>query len=190
VKSRYLIFLLLLLSNNATALEVSIKKNPASGLLSWLVNEPEISLKVIQVTPDYASAIFSSRGLPPRLVKTLQDYCVFGTIIKNKSAGALAYRVADWRFITPDGQAHAVKTKTEWIKQWANLGVPYRWLILPDDQVFGVGDWSQGFTTIKLPPNSTFDLNYSWRYKGETHQRTIKKIRCAPAEVSPPSKGS
>jgi len=179
VKNFCISLLLLVICNNATALEVSPTKNPDTGMLSWLVDEPKVSLKLIQLLPDYVTAVFSSRGLPPQVVDTLKDYCVFGTIIKNKSSDTLAYRIADWRYVTPDGNEHALKTKTEWVKQWQVMGSPYRWLFLPDDQTFAIGDWSQGFTTLKLSPNSTFNLNYSWRYQGETHQRTLKNLRCA-----------
>jgi len=189
VKSLCISLLLLVIYNNAMALEVSPTKNPDTGMLSWLVDEPKVSLKLIQLLPDYVTAVFSSRGLPPQVVDTLKDYCVFGTIIKNKSSGTLAYRIADWRYVTPDGNEHALKTKTEWVKQWKVMGSPYRWLFLPDDQTFAIGDWSQGFTTLKLPPNSTFNLNYSWRYQGETHQRTLKNLRCAPTQTASSIKG-
>ena len=190
MKSFCMSLLLLLICHNATALEVSPEQNTNTGLLSWSVNEPEVSLKLIQLLPEYAAAVFSSRGLPPQVVDTLKNYCVFGTIIKNKSTGTLAYRVSDWRYVTPDGQAHTMKTKTEWVKQFADMGAPFRWLFLPDDQIIHVGDWSQGFTTIKLPPNSTFNLKYSWRYQGETHQRTLENLRCAPAKIPSSSRGS
>ena len=78
-----------------------------------------------------------------KLVKTMASYCVFGTIIKNESDQQLAYRVADWRYTTADGKAHPIKTKTEWVQEWKDQGVSFRWSILPDDQTFEPGDWSQ-----------------------------------------------
>jgi hypothetical protein len=190
VKYCCLIILLLLVSQNAMSLEVTPTKNPKTELLTWMVDEPEYSLKLIQLLPDFVSAVFSSRGLPPKVVATLKDYCVFGTIFKNKSNGTLAYNVADWRVVTPDGKEHTIKTKDDWAKQWADMGAPFRWMLLPAAQAFGVGDWSQGFTTIKLPPDSVFNLKILLRYQGETHQQTLENLRCAPAKLPAPSNGS
>lgn len=42
--------------------------------------------------------------------------------------------------------------------------------MLPDDQTFAAVDWNQGFTTIKAPRDSTFDLDSAtaeaYRVKG------------------------
>jgi hypothetical protein len=53
--------------------------------------------------------------------------------------------------------------------------------LLPDDQSFAPGDWSQGFTTLPLMPDETFNLHYSWTLEGKTYEATIKELRCAPA---------
>jgi hypothetical protein len=190
VKNYCIIILLFLAPQYAMALEVTPEKIPKSGLLTWTLEEPEISLKLAQLLPEFVSAVFSSRGLPPQVVATLKDYCVFGTIIKNKSNGNLAYSISDWRVVTPDGHEHTFKTKDEWAKQWAEMGTPFRWLLLPADQDFGVGDWSQGFTTIELPPDSVFDLKISWSYQGKTHRRTLENLRCAPAQLPASSNGN
>lgn len=185
-----IIMLLLLAPRYAMSIEVTPEKMPSNGLLTWTYEDPQLSLKLIQLLPEFVSAVFSSRGLPPPVVETLKEYCVFGSIIKNKTNGNLAYRVADWRFITPDGKEHVMKTKDDWARQWADMGTPFRWLFLPADQNFGVGDWSQGFSTIKLPPDSVFNLKISWRYEGETHQRILENLRCAPAELPARSNGN
>jgi hypothetical protein len=56
--------------------------------------------------------------LPPKVVELMAGYCMFGTIIKNESDKSLAYRVADWRHITADGESHPIKTKTQWLQDW------------------------------------------------------------------------
>ncbi len=157
-------------------------RDPNTGLLSWKIEEPGLGIQFIQMLPDYVSALYSSRGLPPELIKGMAKYCVFGTIVTNESDRQLSYRVADWRYVTPDGTSHKVKTKTEWLKEWQSMGVNYRWSILPDDQTFEAGDWSQGFTTIPLLPESTFDLIYSWTLNGKKNHGEIKNLRCAPAK--------
>lgn len=161
--------------------EVVRKKNPDTGLLSWKVKESGLSIEFIQVLPDYVAAVYGSRDIPPAVLESMAGYCVFGTILKNESAQELTYRMADWRYVTRDGSEHRIKTKTEWVAEWKGRGVSYRWSLLPDDQVFEPGDWSQGFITFRLPPDSVFDLKFSWRYQGEEHTGTIRDMRCAPA---------
>ena len=172
---------------NAIASDVTPKKNSRTGMLSWHAEEPEISLELIQLLPDYVKAVFSSRGLPKELINTLQDYCVFGTIIKNKSTDTVSYQITDWRYITADGKEHKIKTKSAWAKQWADMNIPFRWLLLPENQEFNVGDWSQGFTTIKLAPATLFSLRYSWSHQGKTKQRTLNNLSCAPATMAIPT---
>lgn len=179
----YSIWVLLLAPVVVSAGEVQQERSPRTGLYSWHAEEHGFSIQLVQILPDMVKAVYSSRGLPPRLINSMKDYCVFGTIIRNTSDKPVNYRVADWQYVTPDGQKHPIKTKTQWIKEWEAMGVPYRWSILADDQTFQPGDWIQGFTTVKLPPESKLDLIYTWRLQDESHQNTIKGLRCAPAEA-------
>ena len=156
--------------------------DPATGLASWKTPEQAFSLELIQILPDYVRAVYASRGLPRSVIDKVSSYCVFGTIVRNESDAPLAYRVADWRYRTPDGVEHRLRTKSDWVREWREMGVAFRWSMLPDDQTFEVGDWGQGFTTIALPPGSRFDLHYSWRQYDQTHTGTITGLRCAPAE--------
>jgi len=178
--------LLLYLPLVLSAGEVRQHTDPDTGLLSWQIRERGFSMQLLQVLPDYVRATYSARGLPPDIVETIAGYCVFGTIVTNDSQQQLSYRVADWRYVTADGKAHPLKTKTQWVNEWKDQGVAFRWSILPDDQTFEPGDWSQGFTTIPLPPGSAFDLVYSWKYQGETHEGKLEGMRCAPATLPDP----
>jgi len=175
--------ILLYTPSMAFAGDVQQYKDPATGLFTWKTRGPGLSLQLIQLMPDYVTAVYSARGLPRSLVKTMASHCVFGTIIKNESDERLSYRVADWRYVTEDGKTHPIKTKTEWVNEWQDQGVSFRWSILPDDQTFESGDWSQGFTTIPLPPDSSLNLIYTWRYQGENHKGTLEGLRCAPAQA-------
>lgn len=158
---------------------VQKKQDPDTGLLSWNVEDRGLSLELIQLPPDYIRAIYSSRGLPKDIVEDMASYCVFGTIIKNLSDTQLSYRVADWHYVTADGKEHSLKTKTQWLTEWRKRGVKFAWSLLPDDQVFDVGDWSQGFTTVKLTRGSTFDLVFYWKIEEKTHAGKIENLRCA-----------
>jgi hypothetical protein len=160
--------------------DVQHQRDPNTGLSSWKAEAEGFSIEFVQIVPDYVRAVYASRGLPEAVISGVTSYCVFGTIVRNESDAPLSYRVADWRFISEDGQAHRLKTKSEWVEEWRKLGVAYRWSILPDDQTFEVGDWGQGFTTVKLPPGSTFDLEYSWRQHDKTYTGKITGMRCVP----------
>ncbi len=160
---------------------VTAHVDPDTGLKSWQVADQEFTVELIQVLPDYVRATYAARGLPAQIVDDVSGYCVFGTIIRNTTTEPLSYRVADWRYLTPDGTAHRIKTKSEWVREWSSMGVAFRWSMLADEQTFSEGDWVQGFTTVKLPPGGRFDLVYSWSQHGEQHTGTIRNVQCAPA---------
>ena len=172
----------LLLSANVYGASIE-RVSPDTGLSSWKSAGDALEFELVQVLPDYVRASYAARGLPKTIVDKVSSYCVFGTILHNRTDRPLSYRVADWRYITADGVSHQIRTKSEWVSEWQDLGVAFRWSMLPDDQIFEVGDWGQGFTTIALEPGSRFSLEYSWTQDGKTETRTIKEVRCAPAEV-------
>ena len=156
--------------------------SPDTGLSSWKSEGDALDFELVQVLPDYVRAVYTSRGLPKTVVDKVSSYCVFGTILRNTTDRPLSYRVADWRYITPDGVRHRIRTKSEWVAEWRDMGVAFRWSMLPDDQSFAVGDWGQGFTTIALQPGSQFVLEYSWTQDAKTEIRIIEEVRCAPVE--------
>ncbi len=142
--------------------------SPDTGLSSWKSEGDALDFEFVQVLPDYVRAVYTSRGLPKTVVDKVSSYCVFGTILRNTTDRPLSYRVANWRYITPDGVRHRIRTKSEWVAEWRDMGVAFRWSMLPDDQTFAVGDWGQGFTTIALQPGSRFALEYFWTQDDKT----------------------
>lgn len=158
-------------------------QDPDTGLFSWQRQESGFSMRLIQLLPDYVAAVYGARGLPPAVVDIMAGYCVFGTIVRNESPHPVSYRVADWRYITDDGKEHPIKTRTDWISEWRDMGVAFRWTVLPDNQSLGPGDWNQGFTTVSLPPGSTFNLVYFWRYQGEIREAILEGLSCAPENI-------
>jgi hypothetical protein len=159
--------------------------DPDTGLSRWETVDRGFSLELVQVLPDYVRAVYASRGLPQTIIDKVSSYCVFGTILKNHTADTLSYNVADWRYITTDGRIHKARIKTEWVTEWQDMGVAFRWSLLPEQQTYAPGDWGQGFTTVALPPGTVLDLHYSWEQGGVKHAGIIKEVRCAPADIEP-----
>lgn len=177
---------LLLQTTAASASETSVYKNPETGLLTWTVNDEGFKIELIQLIPDFVRAIYAKHHFSKKEVERVASYCVFGTILKNTSDKYLSYRVADWRYQPADAKQYPVKTKTQWLEEWRKAGIKFSWTLLPDIGEFSVGDWQQGFTTIKLPREATFDLIYKWQLDGVPHTGVIKNVRCAPDSLPEP----
>lgn len=166
------------------AAEVTVQKNNVSGLLTWTSKDDGFSIELIQLLPDYVRAVYDKHGLPADEVERIAGYCDFGTIIQNTSQQQLSYRVSDWRYIDKNGKAYPVKTKAQWLEEWHKAGITFAWTLLPGSGDFGIGDWQQGFTTIKIDRNEKFDLVYTWTLDGKKHQGKIENMSCAPASLS------
>ena len=168
---------------NSHAATVSIHKNELSGLLTWTSDDNGFSIELIQLIPDFIRAIYAKHNFPKDEIERAASYCMFGTILKNTSNQKLSYRVKDWRYRTADGKEHPVKTKTQWLDEWKKSGIIFSWTLLPDIGEFSIGDWQQGFTTIKLPRNTEFDLIYKWQLDGVAHSGVLANVKCAPESL-------
>jgi hypothetical protein len=185
-RAHRLVALALLPVSAAAAPEVTRTEDPRTGLLSWTVDHGPFHMELLQVLPDFVRAGYASRGLPPELIEGVAGHCVFGTIVRNVSDAPLSYDMSRWRYVTPAGETRRIKTKGEWLAEWQDMGVAFRYSILPEAQTFAPGDWGQGFSTYDLPPGSLLDLRYTWSQHGETHTGTVPDLRCAPAEAPVP----
>ena len=185
-----LLFLLLVASTLIThtgaalAAKITAQKSEESGLYSWLAESEGFSIELIQLLPDFVRAIYMKHDFPDSEVDEIAGYCVFGSIIKNTSDKQLDYDVADWFYTDTQGKQHGIKTKSEWLEQWRKAGVTFSWTLLPDKGTFYVGDWQQGFTTIKLPRESEFTLTYKWTLDGTEYTDQFEGLRCAPEELA------
>lgn len=182
-KSVLMIVLSMSFMVEAAAAETSVHKNEISGLLTWTADDEGFKVELIQLLPDFIRAIYAKHNFPKQEVERAASYCVFGTIIKNTSDQHLSYRVLDWRYLTKDGKQHPVKTKTQWLQEWRKAGITFSWTLLPDTGEFAVGDWQQGFTTVKLPRETEFDLIYKWQLDGVPHTGVLENIKCAPESL-------
>ena len=174
---------LLINMTTVAASNVTIHKNEASGLLTWTAKDTGFSIELIQLLPDFIRAIYAKHNFPAEEVERAASYCMFGTILKNTSEQHLSYRVKDWSYRTRDGKKYPVKTKTQWLEEWQKAGILFSWTLLPDVGEFAVGDWQQGFTTIKLARESEFDLIYTWQLDGVAHTGVLKNLKCAPESL-------
>lgn len=178
----HLAFALLLAASAAQAGTIETT-NPANGLSNWQSEGTPFSLQLLQLMPDNVRAVYANKHFPPELVEEMAGYCMFGTVIRNLADTAISYDVADWRAVTADGGRIAPRTKTEWLKIWQSKGVDFGWSILPAAQTLEAGDWGQGFTTLKLPRNTRFDFDYSWRQDGKTFHGMLKGVQCPPDQL-------
>lgn len=174
---------LCLLCTQVQAAEVTIQKNDASGLLTWTAKDDGFSIQLIQLNPDFVRAVYAKHDFPAQEVERIAGYCVFGSIIQNTSQQQLGYRVSDWRYVDRNGKSYPVKTKDQWLSEWSKAGVSFAWTLLPGSGDFGIGDWQQGFTTIKIDRNEKFDFIYTWTLDGKKHQGKIENMSCAPAAL-------
>ncbi len=185
IRSAKAVIMAALLMNMTTAVasNVTIHKNETSGLLTWTAEDMGFSIELIQLIPDFIRAIYAKHNFPAEEVERAASYCMFGTILKNTSKQHLSYRVKDWSYRTRDGKKYPVKTKTQWLEEWRKAGILFSWTLLPDVGEFAVGDWQQGFTTIKLARESEFDLIYTWQLDGVAHTGVLKNLKCAPESL-------
>ena len=177
---------LCLLHTPVHAAEVSVHKNEQSGLLTWTSEDEGFSIELIQLLPDFVRAVYAKHGFTHEEVERIAGYCVFGSILKNTSEQQLTYKVREWTYTDAQGKTLPVKTKSQWLAEWRKAGITFSWTLLPDDVVFEVGDWQQGFTTINLPRESHFDLHYTWTLDGVPHRGTLKDLSCAPETIEQP----
>lgn len=154
-------------------------KDQQTGLLTWQAEQAGFSLTLQQLTPNNVSALYEGMGASLAIVKRIAAYCVFGTDARNLSHKPITYNVANWRVVTAKGVQHRLRSKAGWQKIWKPLGLNYGFTIFPAAQTFEPGDWAEGFTTVKLPPDTRFNLIYTWSEHGKTHKGTLDGLQCA-----------
>ena len=188
--SHYLLILALLSATaTAKAAKVTVHENTQTGLLTWSVEDEGFSIELIQLIPDFVRAIYAKHNFPKAEVERAASYCMFGTVLKNTSKQHMSYRVSSWSYREKRkdgsyGETRPVKTKTEWLEEWRKAGIVFSWTLLPDIGEFAVGDWQQGFTSIDLPREAEFELNYRWQLDGVEHEGVLKGLKCAPESLT------
>lgn len=158
---------------------VTVTKNPQSGMLSWTARGDGLSIQLVQLLPDFVRAVYNKHGLPAEKYNEIAGYCDFGTILRNISGKTLDYDVRDWRAVSSTGTIGRIKPKSQWTEEWRKAGIHFTWTLFPGTGTFYAGDWQQGFTTIKLPHGTRFDLILKWKIDGVLHTGKIHNMQCA-----------
>ena len=159
----------------------TVHKSDITGLLTWTSIAEGISLELVQMLPDFVRARYGSQGFPSSEIEEIATYCVFGTIMKNTSQKILSYKVDDWyTVIRGESTKTPIKSKPFWLDQWRSADINFHWTLFPEEGEFSIGDWQQGFTTIKVPRNKHFDLIYRWSLDNKNYESQITDIICAP----------
>jgi hypothetical protein len=164
--------------------EGSRATNPDTGLLSWDSGNNGALVHLAQLTPDQTRAFFINRGLPRAAVEEYAASCVFMVIVRNESAGSLAYHLGDWRARDPSGE-RGLLLKDHWLRSWERhevtqaARIAFEWSQLPVEQGFERGDWNQGMISVPLPDGAAFDLVYRLGINGEKVEGAVKGVSCA-----------
>ena len=161
----------------------TISKDENTGLLVWTSIAEGINLELVQMLPNFVRARYSSQNFPNKEIEDIASYCVFGTIMKNTSQHTLSYKVSNWYTVTHgESKKKTIKSKSNWLKQWQSANVNFHWTLFPDEGKFAIGDWQQGFTTIKIPRDKQFDLFYQWKINDKLFENWITDISCSPED--------
>ena len=160
-----------------------------AGLPFWELRDAGISLRLVQRQPDQTRAFFMARGFSREAVEHIAQRCVFQTVFKNVSAGALTatieYDLREWTVRSADGDARLL-TREYWAERWTKLDIAkpariaFEWALFPTRQIYHPGDYNWGMSVVDLPPGSSFDVAVTWRQDGKPHSARIAGVRCAP----------
>ena len=166
----------------ALASEPSI--DPETGLATWQAETQGIQVRLTQISPDQARGFYQARGFSAPAAERYAAECVFMTVVRNTGDTPIRHRLADWRYLHA-GQAHAIRSKTEWERLWQKQGVAepariaFNWAQFPATQTFAPGDWNQGMTSYSVPRGGSFDLRFVWRAGDTIHSGILEQVKCA-----------
>ncbi len=177
--------LVLLHGTDAGADATRHSRDPATGAETWEWRGADVALSLTQILPDQVRGFYGARGFDADAVDAIARHCVFQTVMRNASAaGEVAPQLADWRFITAQGE-HPLQLNRDWQAEWDGRGIvpaarlAFEWAQFPPDQNFARGDWNMGMTLYPLAPGSRFDLRFVWKVNSATHTGLMRGVRCA-----------
>jgi hypothetical protein len=148
-----------------------------------------IHLRLIARTTEQMAAFFEARGFPMAMIKTLEQYCFFTTVISNKSQKILWLDLPKWQFFYHTGGADEQQVarlpRQQWPQRWVQLAVPmsaqstFRWTLLPEQLDFQPGE-TEGGNVIVAKTKALFSLRAPFvlnnSVTAEQEQRLVAQI--------------
>ncbi len=159
-----------------------------TGLESWVWEGKDNAITFNQRLPDQSRAYFQGRGFRPGDAELIGRDRVFQAIIHNRSEASAPMRLdlAEWLVETADARPRPMRLEADWQRVWERREVSqpariaFRWSLFPTRQIFEPGDWNMGMVTMKLAPESRFDLEVIWHQGEELRRVRFEGMRCAP----------
>lgn len=169
-----------------------------AGLPYWEVQEPGISLRLVQRLPDQTRAFFLARGFARADADAIAQSCVFQTVLKNTSQlstpSTLEITLRDWQ-VHRAASRSGLKTREDWATDWVarkisqSARIAFEWALFPTRQIYNPGDYNWGMTVFNIPPDTRFDLEVVWQQDAKRHSVMLGDVHCASdalgAEQSP-----
>ncbi|MDH5178605.1 MAG: hypothetical protein OEY07_02990 [Gammaproteobacteria bacterium] len=101
------------------------------------VKTPELTVRLIERTPEQIAAFYEARGFSKQMVQVLKAQCFLGVLIKNTSPHVIWLDLAGWTFTDQTGAVPRLD-RTYWRDKWQALQIPmahqstFRWTLLPE----------------------------------------------------------
>jgi len=176
-------------SANLFATELTTGKDEQSLLPYWQIEDPGMSLRLVQRLPDQVRGFYMARGFSPEHAERIAMSCGFQTVFKNNShqsrPGPLSYNLRDW-VVKTDGKKQGLKTREDWEEQWKKTKadessrLAFKWSLVPTKLEYKANDYSWGLSYFNLKPGTVFDLKVVWQQYQKTRAYIIRNIQCAP----------
>ncbi len=145
----------------------------------------QLRLQLFSWSTDQMSAFFEARGFPTAMIETLSAYCFFTASIKNKRDDVLQLNLADWRFVSQDGELRRIP-RSQWPPLWEAMGIPlasqstFRWMLLPETLHFYPHEREGGNIVLKKT-SVFFSLQARFGLGGNTEPVIVNvgNLQCA-----------
>jgi len=145
----------------------------------------QLRLQLFPWSTEQMAAFFEARGFPVAMIEKLSAYCFFTATIKNKRDDVLQLDLADWRFVSQDGELQRMP-RSQWPPLWKKMGIPlasqstFRWMLLPETLHFYPYEKEGGNVVLKKT-TAAFSLRARFGLGGNTDPviATVDNLQCA-----------
>ena len=140
-------------------------------------------------TPDQLAAFYTGRGFNQASIDAITSTCFVFGMIENKTYDALWLDLADWKFISANGEVVNRITLDDWKETWKKTGLPlshqstFRWTQLPGSRDLRQHEHVGGNVAVEWQ-QQPFSLEATFRTGMDKsgNPRTIKveDLTCVP----------